>query len=271
MTWFATLAGGERPSGYGYLPFLEGLAADMEGVDESALGTDPTRWANALPRAARLVGARAIVLGTLAPVRRALADELGGAVDAGSGAALVDTLARLAETQRGERDLAVLLPGVATLPGGGDRAALDALRARLVGLMERLCVSRPALVLVDEDDGPALAGSEGRRLFGTLKNVADYYGVALGLRLSGADPETAIGARRNLRIDHLLLADPVADPACCLAAAARAGWRSLGLSVVPSAVLAALPGSGPGDPGLWFASPGQMRDIDALKTATGTA
>ncbi|MDO9598934.1 MAG: hypothetical protein Q7J47_14550 [Azoarcus sp.] len=267
MTWFATLTGGERPPGYGYLPFLEGLAADMEGVDESAFGTDPTRWANALPRAARLVGARAIVLGTLTPVRRALAAELGGAGDAGSGAVLADTLARLADTQRGERDLAVLLPGVATLLDGGDRAALDALKARLVGLMERLCVSRPALVLVDEDDGPALSGSDGRRLFGTLKNVADYYGVALGLRLSGADPEIAIGARRNLRIDHLLLADPVADPARCLAAAARAGWRSLGLSGMP----AALPGSAPGDPGLWFASPGQMRDIDALKTATGAA
>ncbi|PKN31283.1 MAG: hypothetical protein CVU63_24740, partial [Deltaproteobacteria bacterium HGW-Deltaproteobacteria-20] len=143
----------------------------------------------------------------------------------------------------------------------------DALKTRLVALMEKLCASRPALVLVDERDSSALAGTDARRLFGTLKNVADYYGVALGLRLSGADPLAAIAARRSLRIDHLLLANPVADAVACRAAAAEAGWRSVGVAAAPSTVADA----GPGDAALWVASAGQVRDIEALKAATGRA
>lgn len=259
MGYFATLAAGERPAGIEVLPFLEELAADMEGVDEAALAADATRWANALPRAGRLVGSRALLIGG-GRVQAMLADELAAGAAGALADTLTETLTRLLETQRGERDLVVLLPGPARLLardlGSGE------VKAVLVALMERLCAGRPAFVLLDERDGDALAGADCRRLAGTLKNVADYYGVALGLSLAGvADPAAAIAARRSLRLDHLLLAEPVARPAECVAAAAQAGWRSLGLAGLPPDAAAA----GPGEPALWHAVAGSPRDIDALK------
>lgn len=266
MSFFATLASGGQPTVPGFLPFLEGLAADMEGVAESALAADPTRWANALPRAARLVDAQAILIGAADGVQQGLADALRGGAD-DTAAALIDTLERLAETQRGGCDLVVLMPGPIALLDGGDRVALDALKQRLVAFMEKLCASRPALVLVNEHDATALAGADAKRLFGTLKNVADYYGVALGMRFSGTDTLAAIAARRSLRLDHLLLAGAVTDAGVCLEAAAAAGWRSLGMSAAPSTVAEAMQGG----PVLWFASAAQTRDIEALKAAGATA
>lgn len=260
MGYFAILAGSERPAGIEVLPFLEDLAADMEGIDEASLAADATRWANALPRAAGLVGSRALLIGGGGRIRVMLEEELATGAAGALADTLVETLARLLDTQRGKRDLVVLLPGPARLlaQGMGSSEA----KAVLVALMERVCAGRPAFILLDERDDAALSGADCRRLTGTLKNVADYYGVALGLRLAGvADPVAAIAARRALRLEHLLLAEPVARPVECVAAAAEAGWRSLGLAAPP---LEALP-CGPGGPAVWHAITGSPRDIEGLK------
>lgn len=264
MAHFAMLAAGERPPTTAVLAFLEGLAAEMEGVDEAVLVADATRWANALPRAALLVGSPAIALGAeacQAGLRPALVAGRAAPVEA-----LVETLARLAETQRGSRDLVVRVPGPGRLLAAGMDAG--AARTALVGLMERLCACRPALVLLDERDDGLLDGPDCRRFAGTLKNVADYYGVALGLQLEAvSDPIAAIAARRKLRLDHLLLADACADPAACRRAAGQAGWRSLGLAGEP----VALPPAAPGEAWHWFALAGSVRDIGMLKRACAVA
>ncbi|ATE61236.1 hypothetical protein [Thauera sinica] len=260
MGYFATLAAGDRPAGAGVLTSLEALAADMEGVAEAALAADATRWANALPRAARLVGSKALAVGGgpfQAVLRAALAEGFAPPADT-----LVDTVSRLAETQRAERDLAVLLPGPGRLLADG--TSVNDVKAALVGLMERICASRPAMVLLDEREDPALDGTACRRLAATARNVADYYGVALGLCLSQVDdPLAAIAARRALRLDHLLIADAAASHAECLAAASAAGWRSLGLAGPPAGVPAA-EGDGAAP---WFAMSGAQRDIEALQRA----
>lgn len=258
MGYFATLAAGDRPSGIGVLTFLEALAADMEGVDEAALTADATLWANALPRAARLVGSKALAVGGgqfQAALRAALANGTATVADT-----FVDTVSRLAGTQRGERDLAVLLPGPGRLLAGG--AEPNDVKATLVALMERVCASRPAMVLLDERDDSVLDGMPCRRLAATLRNVADYYGVALGIRLEAVgDPLAPIAARRTLRLDHLLIADPVGEVARCHAAAAAAGWRSLGLGGPPPTA------AGAGEAGLWFALSGAQADIETLRHA----
>lgn len=260
MGYFASLAAGDRPVGTAVLTFLEGLAAGMEGIDETALTADTTRWANALPRAARLVGSTAVAVGggRFQPVlRAALAEASATAADV-----LVETVARLAETQRGERDLIVVVPGPGRLLETG--ADAGTLKTTLVAVMERLCASRPVMILLDERDGAVLDGAPCRRLAATLKNVADYYGVALGLQLSEvADPLVAIAARRALRLDHLLLAGEARPPAECRAASGAAGWRSLGLAGPPCGV----PAGGPDDTALWFAMTGSQGDIETLKCA----
>lgn len=262
MAFFANLAAGGRPSGPGLLAALEALAADMEGVTAGALASDATLWANALPRAARLVGSPVLVLGGDPAIQARLAGELADPAADGAWAVLAEALARLAETRRGEQDLVLILPG----PGRWLAAGLTPadVKARLVAHLERLCSSRPALVLLDEADGASLAGPDCRRLAGTLRNVADYYGVGLGLRLSAAaDPVAVITATRALRLAHLLLTGPVADPVACLAAATAAGWHSLGLSMPVQAVEA------PGSTAtlLWFALDASSADIEALKAA----
>lgn len=264
MGYFATLAAGGRPSGNGILTFLEGLAAEIEGIDELSLARDPTRWANALPRAAGLVGSRSLAVGG-----GLLQRGLHAALVQGSAAlvdALVDTISRLAETERGKRDLAVLLPGPGRLIASGSEA--NDVKAKLVGLVERVCTSRPAMVLLDEREDAVLDGAACRRLTATLRNVADHYGVALGIRLADvADPLAAIGSRRNLRLDHLLLADPTPGGAGYRAAATAAGWRSLGLGGSPIEPAAA----GAGGTEIWFALTGTRADIETLKRALAGA
>lgn len=260
MAYFASLAAGDQPGGTAVLTFIEGLAADMEGIAEDALTADPTRWANALPRAARLVGSKALAVGGgrfQSVLGAGLAGDSATATDA-----LVDTVARLADTQRGERDVIVVLPGPGRLLAKGVDA--NTIKTTLVALMERVCASRPAMVLLDERDDAVLDGTPCRRLAATLKNVADYYGVALGVRLLAvADPLAAIAARRALRLDHLLIAEAVTGHADCRAAATAAGWRSLGLAGAPVGV----PAAGPGDTALWFAVSGSQGDIEMLKRA----
>ena len=65
MSFLAHFAPGDQPSGAFFLPFLEGLAAAMENRMPAALTVDATLWANAMPRAARLVEARGIAVGVL--------------------------------------------------------------------------------------------------------------------------------------------------------------------------------------------------------------
>lgn len=264
MGYFATLASCDRPAGTRVLTFLESLASDMEGIEETALVADPTAWANALPRAARLVDSKAIGVGGGQFQERLCAALAGGAPSPAD--VFVETLARLAETQRGERDLVALLPGPGRMMANG--ADANGVKTALVGLVERICTSRPAMVLLDERDDPVLDHAACRRLFATLRNVADYYGVALGIRLAGAaDPLAAIQARRSLRLDHLLLADGAAGRAECRAAATAAGWRSLGLGEPP----AEPPATGGVDTEIWFAMTGSRHDIETLKRALASA
>jgi len=261
MPFLAHFAPGGQPSGAFFLPFLEGLAAAMENRMPAALTADATLWANAVPRAARLVDARAIAVGVLPMIA---AESFGATVvRVGANASVVarpdapvsepwcaaplanllETSRRLAETVRPERELAVFLSGPVTLSLAlfgemPSKSILEVLKAGLLRCLELICEARPDVVFIDEDwaGRSPEATPELRRFHNTLKNVAEYYGVGYGLRADGiADAPGAIASLSGLRVAHLMLGgDPEgALPDACAAAkaAAAAGWTSLGLPV----------------------------------------
>ena len=63
MSYFHAISQGEVPSGPVWLPFLETLAGQIDGCDVNTLVADATRWANALPRVAKLVDASVAAVG----------------------------------------------------------------------------------------------------------------------------------------------------------------------------------------------------------------
>lgn len=249
MRFFADIASGVVPPRPAWVPLIDALAASMEGCATEVLATDATRWANAAPRAARLVSADAVAIGFLpawcAPAFAAQREEPWQEARV---AALIETAHRLVETVHPERDVVVALTGPATLArqalaAAPERAALDLLKPGLVKTLEKLCACRPDMVVLDEDlaQAPFAATPDFRRFCNTLKNVTEYFGVALGLRVSGYESAAGIAdALGALKIEHLLLGAPALGVPPRLTfelarAAQDAGWRSLGAPAAAAA------------------------------------
>lgn len=280
MNYFHVISQGGMPARPVWLPFLEALAAQVEGCTLSELLADATRWANALPRVAKLVDAKVIAVGFVD----------GFCLDAfahtpqepwchDSAKALLECVSRLTETIRPELELAVALPGPAricrSLGLAMDRASMERIKPVLVKLLEMICERRPDLVVLDEtNDGDAsLAAVDYRRICNTLKNVTEYFGIPLGLRVSGyADAAAAIQTLRSLRLDHLLLGRPgvgIFSTADALAAVDGQGWQSLGLPFESGDETVDLPQQG--TPCYWC-SPTQETDLElARKTGQTVA
>lgn len=272
MSYFQAIARDEAPAAPVWLPFLETLAARMDGCEPAVLIADATRWANALPRAAKLLDAPVVAVGFIDGLGLdAFAAEAAEPWRHPSLATLLDCAGRLADTLRPGRELAVAVPGplrlLRHLGLAPDRAGIERLKPGLVGLLERLGEKRPELIVLNETgEAPdALAGADYRRLCNTLKNVTEYFGIGLGLRVDGAaDGPALIGALRPLRLDHLLLGAPVPEAVTAVAAAAGQGWRSLGLPLAEAGPALALRLS-QADTACYWCSPGQETDLERAR------
>lgn len=245
MRFFDNISQGAVPQRPAWIPFLDSLSAGMEGCTLEEMLSDPTRWANAVPRAARLVSADAAAIGFI-PGLCARAFETDGQEpwhDA-QVESLIETVHRLVETVHPAMDVIVSLSGPATLArclfnAAPDRVTLDALKPGLVKTLEKLCACRPDIVVMDEylEQKALIATPDFRRFCNTLKNVAGYFNVALGLRISGYEhAEEVVEELGILKIDHLLLGAPADGGAPCLTPeflrlARNAGWKSVGLPV----------------------------------------
>lgn len=276
MSYFRTLSLGEMPSRPLWLPFLETLASQVDACALPLLLSDATRWANALPRVAKLVEAQVVAVGFI--------DELGVEAFASMPAqpwshpsmnALLECVGRLAETVRPARELAVALPGPERLCQAlgleTDRAGIERIKPGLVKLLEMVCERRPDLVVLNEliaPDSPVLSGDY-RRLVNTLKNVSAYFGVPLGLRISGyRNAVEAIASLSGVKLEHLMLGEAGLDPAAAVAALAGSDWRSLGLPLAGTASAAPpLPQTGIA---CYWCSAGQESDLELART-TGQA
>lgn len=270
MSYFQAIARGEAPAAPVWLPFLETLAARMDGCDPETLVADATRWANALPRAAKLLDVPVVAVGFIDGLGlAAFAEEPVEPWRHPSLATLLDCASRLADTLRPGRELAVAVPGplrlLRQLGLAPDRAGIERIKPGLVGLLERLGEKRPELIVLNEtgEVPEALASADYRRLCNTLKNVTEYFGVGLGLRVDGAaDGEALIGTLRALRLDHLLLGAPLPEAAAAVAASAGQGWRSLGLPLAEAGQGIFLPQA---DTARYWCSPGQETDLERAR------
>lgn len=273
MNYFHAIAEGGIPARPVWLPFLETLAAQIEGYPLADLLADATLWANALPRVVKLMDAKVIAVGFVD----------GFCMDAfaqmpeqpwrhDSANALLECVGRLAETTRPELELVVALPGpgriCSSLGMAMDRASMEHIKPGLVKLLEMVGERRPDLVVLDEagDGDTALAAVDYRRVCNTLKNVTEYFGIPLGLRVSGyADVAATVRTLRSLRLDHLLLGRPDAAAlvtADALAAANGQGWRSLGLPLEYGGEMADLPQQGTA---CYWCSPTQETDLELAR------
>lgn len=252
MSYFRAIPQGEVPTRPIWLPFLETLASQVDGCDVNALVADATRWANAMPSIAKLVEAEVVAVGFIddlcLPAFAAMPEE---PWRHDSTAALLECVTRLAETVRPQRELAVCLPGPAricrSLGLPVERTALDGIKAGLVKLLEMVCERRPDIVMLNEviDGEVPLVTGDYRRMANTLKNVSEYFGIPLGLRISGyADGAAAIQNLRGLKLDHLMLGKPGINANVAVAAAEGQGWQSLGIPLVGEASDAVLPQKG---------------------------
>lgn len=275
MRFFENISQGAAPQRPAWIPFLDSLAAGMGGCTLEEMISDPTLWANAVPRAARLVSANAVAIGFMPGL-------CATAFDADRQepwhdtvlASLIETAHRLVETEHPVRDVIVAISGPATLArrvlnSPPDRIALDELKPGLVKTLEKLCACRPDMMVLDEylEQEMLIATPDFRRFCNTLKNVTEYFNVALGLRVSGYErAEEVVRELGILKIDHLLLGASADGNVPCLtpeflSMTRDSGWKSVGLAVVEG-----LQPAGDELPGLhcYYTSAGQDSDAERL-------
>lgn len=288
---FEELVRGRR-GGPAFVPLLEELAPRLEGRSRRELTADPTLWASAAERLAALAGADAVAIGWDASL---LAEACGvplrweddrpllgepppepnpAAAAAGRVPAFLEAVRRLAAA---DRACVAALPGPASLAACvlgpvRERRSLAALKSILVAVAEALCRARPDALALVEAGADGAAAAEIRRIYATLRNLADYYGVATILHVAEhGDVAAAAAAAASLGIDHLMVggshAGPAPDPAAAVAAAAGLGSFALPLGLrdaqsTRQSAAAALSATA-GRPAVYFTTPGPLpRDSD---------
>lgn len=204
------------------LVFGEPLAARLAGLSPEAMYEDAGQWATQVRAASRLLGVSTAAFGgTPCLALEAAGAEVDWATlqaqrikDSDSKVSLRQSVRWTAFIAALERSLADRSGGavVARIPGPArmasmllgrlDDAVLGQLKEVLVQLMEAVCQTRPDLLLLDEGDalcaGTLPAGH--RRSFATLRNVARYFDVPVGVAVSGdnASLEAAIRLQPQL-------------------------------------------------------------------------
>lgn len=273
MSYFSELSRGERPARAVWLPFLETLAAQVAGCELQAIVSDATRWANALPRVATLLEVPALAVGFVDGFGAcAFADNPEEPWRHPALEALLECTRRLAETERPGRDLVVAMPGplavCAALGEPLDKVVLEKIKASMVKLLEAICACRPDMVILNEtvDAERQATGPDYRRICNTLKNVTEYFGIGLGIRVSGyGDAPKLLRELRTLRLDHLMLglgAGPTLSAAELMAAAEGQGWRSVGIAIESGQGVGPLPQQGTG---YYWCSAGQEQDLEQAR------
>lgn len=226
------------------LMLAERVAARLDGRSVGAFTQDAAAWAAGVASVARLLGCRVAAGAWWGAAAEAAGATLNTSVDPpvpGAAAALTaaretprwhaftGALDRLAAADRATQPLVAVLPGpsllAATVCGDAGDVSLAAIKEVSVALVDAVCRRRPDVLLLAE--GEALAargiGMPERRAHNTLRNVARYYDVPVGLLLGSHEPD-------------LLAALPKLAPDCVLFTADAQG-------ALPSIdALAALPG-----------------------------
>ncbi len=220
----------ERPA---FLPLLNRLAARLAGCSVQEMQSDAGLWTGGLAAATKLLSADAVAVaydptliaeGLGAQItwkddspRLAGVGEIGAVMPESPEAngrlgVALEVMRRLFPTMAATCGCVALLTGPVTTaamlygPSQAVERARD-LKASLLRCVEAACESRPDLLLFMEGMGFLAGGitSAHRRIYGTLKNVAAYYNIPVGLFLRGYAEKDDLSQLAALGLDCVAL------------------------------------------------------------------
>ncbi|TPD60670.1 hypothetical protein [Emcibacter nanhaiensis] len=207
--YLSAFLAGQVSDGRALLSAAELLAARVGGLSYSDMTADPALWGSSLVKATRLLGLSGLILGfdpALAAAAAVKDDPLEGT---GFGIA-VEAFSRLVQTEQEHIGCIAAMAGPLSLAqaihGDGFPDHLADLKQVTVSMAEAFCKSRPDLLLFRE--GAALfeggMGTPQRKAFNTLKNMASYFSVPVGIFVEGYD-SADLPSLAKLKVPFILL------------------------------------------------------------------
>ncbi len=164
------------------LAMFEPLAARVGSMDYAEMIAEPAFWGGSLARAGRLLDMDGLVMG--------FALEISSRQE--SFPVALDAFGRLVQTEQGYFGCIANMAGLLSLAADmlGDAGRVSELKQKTVEMAEAFCKTRPDLLLFREGAalGQAKIGMLQRKAYNTLKNMAAYYSVPLGIYLENYDP-----------------------------------------------------------------------------------
>jgi hypothetical protein len=213
-----------------FVPMIRGLLSRVEGIPMEKLMSDPTLWANSLVKAHRLFRFDGVVVGldfTLMAEAcgcgivweddrpRALPPQngvCGNPQETGRMRHALETARRVFDVSRQEQACIAAMTGPVTLAHylfaekeGPDH--IGEVKQMVVQVAEAFCKSGPDVLIFLEREPLASVQKvtmAHRKIYNTLKNIADYYNVRTGLYMQGYCQEN-VDAFRALRMDLYVL------------------------------------------------------------------
>ena len=231
---FSTFLRDEPLSRPPFVPMIRGLISRVEGVPMETLMNDPTLWANSLVKTHKLFRFDGVVVGldftlmaeacgcgivweddrprVMPPAEGLLEDPQ----ETGRMKHALETARRVFEVSRQEQACIACVTGPVTLAnylfGEAWPDHLGEVKQRMVQVAEVFCQAGPDAIIFLER-GPLASVPKitlaHRKIYNTLKNIAEYYDVRTGLYLQGYDPDR-VADFRALRLDMYVLG-PSAD------------------------------------------------------------
>ncbi|GHF14037.1 hypothetical protein GCM10017044_05160 [Kordiimonas sediminis] len=195
-------AGAEVP----LVPMFEDLASRVGSLGAEDMIADAGAWSSNLAKTGKLLSADALVLGFgagAASYRDAVKGGASALETAGVTTAL-DAFDRLVKTEQSFTGCIASITGPMTL--GAEVPDAADLKHSLVEIAEAFCKTRPDLLLFRE--GNALGGQDvsmaERKAYNTIKNMASYYSVPLGIYLEDYVP-SMIPSLAKLKVPYIFL------------------------------------------------------------------
>jgi hypothetical protein len=220
---------GRRSLRPAFIPLLSGLVATVSDTPYHEMVSDPTVWSNGLMKTADLFDVDGVVVGC---DFKLLAEAYGSKIDwqtkpprltaipdlieappatGGKMEHVIESARRVNQMCRDTKASIAALTGPLTLASQlfgrqADSSRLREVKDLLVKEVEAFCDTRPDAILLME--GRALAncriGLAQRRIFKTIKNIAGYFNIPLGLYLQGYDVGGPSSELASLEMDFYI-------------------------------------------------------------------
>ncbi|WP_321393738.1 hypothetical protein [Emcibacter sp.] len=191
MALSAFLAG-QASADKALLSAAEPLAARVGGLEYSSMTADPALWGSSLVKVGRLLGLSGLVLGFDSSLAIDAAREE-HPLEGTSLAVAVEAFSRMSQTERDHVGCIAAMAGPLALAqaihGGEYLDHMADLKSVTVAMAEAFCKSRPDLLLFREGSGffEGGIGTPQRKAYNTLKNMASYFSVPVGIFVEGYD------------------------------------------------------------------------------------